>query len=134
MIAALAACAVGFWLTAAPQVLGYGRPAAISAWIAGPLIATFAGIAVTESTRGMRWANLAPAAWLLAAPLLLGHGTAAALNSVLCGAAVAALSFVRGRMRHRFDGGWSMLLNAGGSRSSGTGAPRRARRDRQPAG
>lgn len=134
MIAAFAACAAGLWLMAAPDVLGYGGAAAVGDRVVGPLIATFAGVAVTESTRPVRWWNLGPAAWLLLAPLVLGYGPAAAINSAACGLAVAALACVRGRIRRRFDGGWSAVFSAGGSPSSGTSAPRPARRDRQPAG
>ena len=133
MIAAFAACAVGLWLMAAPDVLGYAGAAEIADRVVGPLIATFGGVAVTESTRPVRWWNLGPAAWLLLAPWILGYGPAATLNSLACGLAVGVLSCIRGRIVHRFDGGWAMLFNGAGSRSSDTSAPRPARRDRQPA-
>jgi hypothetical protein len=100
---------LGLWLMAAPAVLAYGRPAATWDHIVGPLIATFACIALWEATRAVRWANVPLAISLLAAPWLLDAPLEAKINSMLIGMLVALLSCVGGAFRHRFDGGWSML-------------------------
>ena len=41
---------------------------------------------------------------------MLDYGaTAPTVNSLAVGAVLAALSFVKGEVEHRFDGGWAML-------------------------
>jgi hypothetical protein len=101
--------AIGIWLMAAPAVLGFGRPASTNAHIIGPLVSTFACIAVWEATRPIRWVNLPLAVWLIAAPLVLGHPQAGAINSVLCGIAIATFSCLGGGVQARFGGGWSAV-------------------------
>ena len=101
--------ALGLWLMAAPAVLGYGRPAATMDHIVGPLIATFACIALWEATRSVRWTNLPLGLSLLVAPWLLGGPVEAKINSVIIGMLVAVLSCLGRSIRHRFDGGWAML-------------------------
>jgi hypothetical protein len=104
---------LGIWLMAAPAVLGYGRPASTNDHIVGPLVATFACIAIWEATRSVRWVNLPLGLWLIVAPLALGHPTSGQLNSVLCGIAIAGLSCVGGAVTRRFGGGWSTLWRSG---------------------
>lgn len=104
---------IGLWLMAAPSVIGYGRPAATSDHIVGPLVATFACIAIWEATRGLRWVNLPLGIWAAIAPLLLGAPSPGIASGVLCGMLIAWLATRGGAIQHRFDGGWSMLwLNA----------------------
>ena len=111
MWARLINAALGIWLMAAPAVLGYGAPAETSDRIAGPLIATFAIVAIWEATRPCRWVCFVAGLWLVAAPFLLGYGLGhvATPNSIAVGAAVAALATHKGPIEERFDGGWSML-------------------------
>lgn len=104
---------LGIWLMAAPAVLGYDRPAATSDWIVGPLIATFACIAIWEATRSLRWCNLPLGVWLLIAPWLFEYSTEARVNSMAVGIAVAALACVKGRITEQFGGGWSVLWQRG---------------------
>lgn len=100
---------LGLWLMASPEVVGLHRPAATSAWIVGPIVATFATVAWWGTTRVVRWWNMPAALWLLLAPWTIDHSTTAAINSLLCGALIACLSAVRGSIRHDFAGGWSAL-------------------------
>jgi hypothetical protein len=101
---------LGLWLMAAPGILGYGRPSSTSDHIVGPLVATFACVAIWECTRSVRWLNLPLGIWLLAAPWVLGHPPEGQINGVLCGIAIAALSCVGGTIQQRFGGGWSVLV------------------------
>ena len=101
---------VGIWLMAAPAVLGYGGVAANHDRIVGPVVASFACIALWEVTRPLRWLDLAAGLWLIAAPWILGFARDAAVNSVIAGLAIAALSLVRGKLTHQFGGGWRTLL------------------------
>lgn len=109
MLAQILNTILGIWLTAAPAVLDYGRSAATNGHITGPLVATFACIAIWEATRAVRWVNVPLGVWLVGVPLLLEHPLAGQLNSVLCGIAIVGLGCVRGAARHRFGGGWSAL-------------------------
>jgi hypothetical protein len=103
------AAAAGVWLMAAPDVLGYGDPAAANDRIVGPVAASVAIIALSESTRSVRWVNLALGAWLCTAPWMFGFPATAAANSFACGVLLAVLSMVRGRLRYRLAGGWRAL-------------------------
>lgn len=109
MRAQVACCVLGLWLMASPAVLDYGRPAATSAWIAGPIVASVAFLAAFRITRGLRWLNVPAGAWLLAAPVL-GGGWVAGVGSVLVGAALLALAPLGRPRDDRYAGGWRSLL------------------------
>lgn len=109
MWARIANTVLGIWLMAAPAVLGYESPGSTNDRIVGPLIASFAVIAMAGATRPVRRANTALGAWLLVAPWVLGHPTAATVNSMVVGALVTAFSLVRGTVKDEFGGGWSAL-------------------------
>ena len=101
---------LGIWLMAAPSILGYGEPARTNEHIVGPLVATFAIIAVWEVTRPLRWVNLLLGVWLLIVPLAMSYGPGAATwNSLATGAIVAVVAAFPGKIEQRFGGGWSSL-------------------------
>lgn len=110
MVAQIAAMATGLWLTAAPWILGYGGAAAVSDRVVGPLAVTFAMIALSESTRSVRWANLPLGIWLCMAPWMLGFPAPAAASSLGCGLLISALSVFRGRLTHSLGGRWKALV------------------------
>lgn len=112
--------ALGIWLMASPAVLGYGAPAETNDRIVGPLIATFALIAISEVTRPLRRVNTAAGAWLLLAPWILGYGSAATIiNDMVVGAVVIGASLVRGQVEERFAGGWSVLWRSNDAHGGG---------------
>jgi hypothetical protein len=119
--AQLVACALGIWLMAAPAVLGLDGPARVHDRVVGPLIASVGLIAASEVMRALRHANLAAGAWLLVAPWALGFGALATANATAVGLATMLLARVRGRVVHRFGGGWRAAL-PGRSRVSGDAA------------
>jgi hypothetical protein len=100
---------LGLWLMAAAAVLDYARPAAMIDQIIGPLIATFACIALWEACRPMRWLNVPLGLALVILPWPLGYPAIAAANSVVVGLAAAALATRGGSIQHAIGGGWSML-------------------------
>lgn len=112
MPAQVAATAVGVWLYIAPSVLDYGGAAAAVDRIAGALIITFSFVAIWEFVRGLRLANRPLAVVLLVVPWFLDQPAAGLLSSVAGGAAVLALSFVEGRIKRSYGGGWSVLLRS----------------------
>lgn len=109
MIARLISATLGIWLMAAPAVLGYGGAAETNDRIVGPMIATFAIVAISGVTRPLRWVNTALGVWLMFAPILLGYASPANIADPVVGAAVALLSLYRGKVEDRFGGGWSAL-------------------------
>ena len=89
----------------------------------GPLLATFACVGMWEVTRPLRRVNTLIGGWMLLAPWILGMPTVPTVQCVVAGAAVIGLSLIRGRLTHRFAGGWSSLLPArpvAGSATSGS--------------
>ena len=98
--------AVGVWLMAAPAALKYDGRAADHDRIVGPLIASIACISIWEATRALRGVNVVIGAWMLLAPWLLSFPTTPTWHTMVCGAAVVGFALVRGRLKHRFDGGW----------------------------
>lgn len=110
----LANTVLGIWLMAAPAVLGYGDPARTNDRITGPVVATFALIAIWETTRSLRWCNLLAGLWLLAAPFVLGGYSGGALaNSLAVGALLIAFSLVRGKITKSYGGGWRAVWRGG---------------------
>ena len=88
----------------------HGGNAAVVDRIVGPLAATIGGMAASEVLRPIRWAHLPLGVGLLAAPGILGYPGDASMSSVLSGLALIACALVRGRRRHRYGGGWKVLL------------------------
>lgn len=102
---------LGIWLMVAPTILDHGPAASDNGHIIGPIIVTFSTISLWEATDTVRKWNYPFALWLLLAPWFLGYGLAiACVSDVLVGVAVIILSAVKGKMKYRFGGGWSSLM------------------------
>ena len=114
MWAQLVNAALGFWLMAAPAVLGYGGAMAVSDRIVGPIAATFGIVAVVEVTRGVRWALVPLGAWVVVAPWLLGGPATAIVNGLIVGPAMVALARFGAVSRDQFGGGWAVLIRGTG--------------------
>ena len=100
---------IGIWLMFAPAVIGFGGAARVQYCVIAPLIVTISYIAAWEANRPLRFANLPFCAWLVIAPVVYGYVPAAAANSVIAGLAIGALSFIEGKRRHSYAGGWGAL-------------------------
>lgn len=108
--------ALGIWLMASSAVLGYAAAAQTVDRIVGPLIATFAIIAIWQPTRPLRWVNSCAGLFLIATPWLFGYGAFGAAGDVLAtmsqtvvGVAVALLACIKGTISQRFGHGWRTL-------------------------
>ena len=105
--------ALGIWLMASPGIFGFSGTATDNDHIIGPVITTFAIIALWECTRVVRTYNIPLGGWLLLAPWVLGYDdTTAIVNNMAVGALVVALSLVRGKVQQRFGGGWSAIMQS----------------------
>lgn len=109
---------LGLWLMVAPAVLGYSsaledagafRADSIDR-VFGPLIITFATVAIWPELRPLRWANTALGALLVLAgaalPAWLPYTATATASQIATGAVVLAVATVRGRVDTRSGGGW----------------------------
>lgn len=104
--------ALGLWLMAAPSVLGYGGGTTKLAWIVGPLVATFAVIALSGVTRVVRWVNVGLGGALVILGVAMLGSSAGIINLVACGTAISAFAVTRGRVHHRYGGGWRALFTS----------------------
>jgi len=93
-----------------PAVFGYSEPLATSDYIAGPLVASVAIMAIWEVVRELRWLNVAVGTWIVIAPWVLRGPTAAAVNGLLTGTFIAVLALTRGSVRSRYGGGWAAVF------------------------
>lgn len=102
---------LGIWLMAAPAVMGYTDTAGDSNHrIIGPLVVSFAVVAIWEHTRPLRWANLPLGLWLAISPLFISYPRLVILMTVMVGLVIAACALVQGTYRpEKFGDGWSML-------------------------
>ena len=99
--------AIGIWIMAAPEVLGYADTIADSDNLIGALIVTFGIISMSEVVRPLRFIHILFGLWLIAAPWILGAEQDAALwNGVISGVVLIPLSFPKGKVedkRGNFD-------------------------------
>ncbi len=113
MIAHLVATVAGVGVMAAPSLFDYTGVAADVDHIVGPLIAAFGLMAASQILRALRWANICLALILLGSLIMSDRSAGGALAVALSGFLVGAASFVRGRIKTSFGGGWSSLWNNG---------------------
>jgi peptidoglycan/LPS O-acetylase OafA/YrhL len=109
----IVAALIGAYLMAAPAIWDYDNSAAsnVDRFI-GPLIASFATIAVWECTRGVRWLNLPLAvalAVLAISPWPWYYPRDGMISACICAAAVVVLTLVPYPQVGSYGGGWSRL-------------------------
>ena len=114
---------VGLWVMSAPGILGIlSERACNNNYIVGPIIVTFATVALNEATRPCRWVVFVAGIWLMVAPFVLGHWVSeptAAWSDIVAGGLATIFPLFRGKITGSYDGGWTMLWK--GSRSSMSG-------------
>ena len=114
--------AIGIWVMTSPAVLGTAfERVANHDYITGPIIVTFAAVALSEATRPCRWVVLIAGAWLIFAPFVLGHWTsepAVARSDILAGCLAMIFPWFGGRVSGRYGGGWSALWRGDQARGS----------------
>lgn len=94
--------AIGVYITAAPNFLGYSGSMANSNHVAGALIVTFAVICMSEVARPLRFIFILFGIYLIAAPWLMGTDSNAAMwNGVISGVVLIPLCFPRGKVEDK---------------------------------
>ncbi len=102
---------LGIWLMAAPGIFDFEKFIADNGRIVGPVVVTFATIAISESLRNIRMVNLLPGAWLLFAPWILDYDNSIAFASdYITGLLILGLTLVKQSRKYTFGGGWSILF------------------------
>jgi hypothetical protein len=102
----------GLWIMAVPDIMQYEGPERMNDHIVGPLVFSAAVIAISETTRFVRWMNVILGGWLIVAPIVLGYEPLhIGVRSSLLGAAILALSFITRPPKERMGGGWSRVWN-----------------------
>lgn len=101
--------AVGAWLAASADVFGFDGAAKANTVICGALAATFAIVAVWETTRGLRWINFANGIWLIASLLIFGYEGWAVVSILVSGVLLITFSLIRGGIKQQTGGGWRAL-------------------------
>lgn len=103
--------ALGLWLTAAPEVLGYGGPARINDWFLGPLIVSAAVVSWWEFMRPVRWVNVALGTWTAGFATVFNTSAPGRMSGLVCGFLIALLALRQGTHRPAlFGGGWKAVL------------------------
>ena len=98
---------------ASPGIFGFSGMVADNDHIVGPVVTTFAIIALWECTRVVRTYNIPLGGWLLLAPWILGYDdTTAIANDMAVGALLIFFSLVKGKVQQRFGGGWSAIVKS----------------------
>lgn len=100
---------LGLWLMTSPALLHDSGAARINDEIVGPLVASFAIIAMAEVTRSIRWLNFILGLWLIVAPWLFHFPRMPRLNSLVVGICISTLALIRGKISTRMGGGWRSL-------------------------
>lgn len=110
MIPRIVSIIAGIWLMFAPWLLGTTDPAAGSDRTIGPLMVSFALMAVWEVLRPLRWVNFLLALYLIVVPWIWGFPMQASVNDMLVGVLVGAMSLIKGELTQPFDGGWRFVF------------------------
>lgn len=97
---------------AAPQVLNYNGMAADNDHIIGPVVASFAIIALSGCTKAVGKYNIPLGAWLLFAPWVLGYDKeVSVVNDMITGFLIIIFAFFKRTTNNQYGGGWRQLFN-----------------------
>lgn len=95
----------------APGYFNFEVAEANNHYITGPLVVTFAVIALWDVNRSARFVNLAAGVWLVLSSIVLPYASdAATWNSIMSGVLLIMFSSLKGRITHQYGGGWKSLF------------------------
>lgn len=102
---------IGIWLMEAPHWLNYNGVAADVDHIVGPIVASFAIIALSGCTRAVGKYNIPLGAWLLLAPWILGYDRGICIaNDSITGILIIVFSLFKRTTHQQYGGGWAVLF------------------------
>jgi hypothetical protein len=102
---------VGVWLMICPYLFQFQKTAADNCYIVGPVVITSAIIALWEINRSARYVNIMAGGWMVVSPLILDFQSSSEIwITIISGFFIAALSFVKGKIKGNYGGGWRSLF------------------------
>lgn len=93
-----------------PAIFKFDKIAADNNHITGPLVITFAIVAIWEINRNVRWFNAVAGLWLILSPFVLNFTSAGRAIDIVAGLAVIGLSLFKGTIKNNYGGGWRSLF------------------------
>lgn len=116
MIARFVNVLLGLWLMVAPAVLGYTETVPVAAKVdrtIGPLVISFAIMAIWPEIRPVRWVNAVLGGAIVLAPIVLRFAVpytlAVTVSDIVTGLLIMLVASLRGPVRARFGGGWRSI-------------------------
>jgi hypothetical protein len=101
---------LGIWLMASPGILGYNGVAADINHIVGPVVASFAIIALSGCTKSVSKCNIPLGLFLVIAPWILQYESGNAIaNDIFAGLLITGFSFIKRKTNKQYGGGWSVV-------------------------
>ena len=101
---------LGLLVMVAPGIWDFPKDAGNNNYIVGPLIITFAMVAITDVGRNLRWVNIVCGIWLMLSPYVLGYGGEPFFINTVTSIGIIILSLIKGTVKNSFGGGWRSLL------------------------
>lgn len=109
MWAAITNIIIGLLLILAPPVFSLDKSVADHFYIIGPVVITFAFVALWEVNGAACYFNIPAGLWLVAAPFLFNFPTGTWL-AITSGMLIVLLSFFRKKVKGNYGGGWRSLM------------------------
>jgi hypothetical protein len=110
MRACIISITAGLWVMISPPVLKMSDRLADINHICGPVVITFAFIALWDINKSAIKANLVIAAFLIIATLFFKEDTATTTSNILSGIITMACSLIKRKSKQHYGGGWKSLF------------------------
>ena len=102
---------LGIWLMAAPQLLSYHGTAADNDHIIGPVVTSFAIIALSGCTRSVGKYNIPLGVWLSFAPWVLDYDKDISIvNDIVTGVLIIIFALFKRTTNDQYGGGWTYIF------------------------
>ncbi len=114
---------LGVWLIVSPDIFAMSKQGTNNNYIVGPLVITFAVIALWEINRNVIKANYLVAAWIFISPLFVDYNSNIGLVSNFVAAIlIILLARVPSKTTQSFGGGWASLMDKDPKHARQTGS------------
>lgn|SRR5690349_1566413 len=101
---------LGLYIMVSPALFDYNQALSNNNHIVGPLIITFAVIALWDINQQMRRANIVTGGWLvLSAFIFSAPASIYLILQAVAGLLIIIFSLVKGKVVHQYGGGWRSL-------------------------
>lgn len=101
---------IGLWIMISPVIFYANKIGANNQHISGPLIITFAVIALWEINQNIRWINVLTGSWLIVSPLLIHFDNRLMWSNIVAGVLVIIFSIIKRKKKANYGGGWKSLF------------------------